>query len=270
MNSSSRKSHSHHFQTCSPLRRSPRLAALHAKNQSLLELFHQWEALVERENKAEYSIQSIPSSIQTQRMKFLEMYYTIIDHYSIDRNVVSTAIFYFDRYTSHMLEQKLVVMASMTCIYLATKIHSNKIISASTMASMSSGYVTEFDILTMELEILNNLEWHLHPPIPAMFFNVISPIIDNFPIEISKVQDLKCLVQYLIELSAYFPLENPSSTLYAAMIVAMDKLSIPNAWLESLHLTHTQNTTDIWIKRLNQVHSLPINEIDSSLWLQIT
>jgi len=264
------KTYSNHFQTCPPLRRSPRLAALHAKNQFLLETFFQWEALVERENKAEYSIQSTPSSLQTQRMKFVEKYYTIIDHYGIERNVVSTAIFYFDRYTSHLLEQELFLKASMTCIYLATKLHGNKIISASKMASMSSGYVTENDILTMELEILNNLEWHLHPPIPAMFYNIVSPIIDKSPIEISKKQGLKCLVQYLIELSAYFPLENPSSTLYAAMLVAMDKLSIPNVWLESLHLSHTQNTTDIWIKRLKQVHSLPINEIDSSQWLQIT
>lgn len=200
-------------------------------------------------------------------MKIVERYYEIIDHYDIDRSVVSIAIFFFDRYVSHHPDEKNYLLAAMTCIYLAMKLHSSKMISPSTISSMSRGYFTERELLAMELVIFECLDWYLNPPTPAMFYEVIVPLIDDSPVKPSMKDRLKNLAQYLIELGAYFPFEKPSSIAYAAMLVAMEDMSISTEWFESLQLGHTSHTTDLWSERLHQVYSRPLYEIDSSLWL---
>jgi len=231
------------------------------------ETIRQWEALVDRERNSTYLIQSQLPSNRKQRMKVVQQYYEIVDHYGIDRSVVGIAINYFDRFVSNYSDERHYLLAAMTCIYLAAKIHSKIKISAETMVSMGNGYFTRSDLLGMEMCIFNSFDWYMNPPIPVDFLTVVRPLINESLIDLTIKTEFKHLVQYLIELGLYFPFESPSSVAYAAMLVAMKHLSIPAEWFDALHLEHTPHMTDLWVDRLHQVYSRQIDQIDPRLWM---
>ncbi len=245
-------------------RRSLRTAV---KLDSRSETIRQWEALVDRERNSTYLIQSQLPSNRKQRMKVVQQYYEIVDHYDIDRSVVGIAINYFDRFVSNYSDERRYLLAAMTCIYLAAKIHSKIKISAETMVSMGNGYFNRSELLGMELCILNSFDWYLNPPIPVDFLTVVRPLINESPIDQTIKTELKHLVQYLIELGLYFPFESPSSVAYAAILVAMKHLSVAAEWFDALHLEHTPHMTDLWVDRLHQVYSRQIDQIDAQLWM---
>mmetsp|Transcript_58622 Transcript_58622/g.124416 ORF Transcript_58622/g.124416 Transcript_58622/m.124416 type:complete len:111 (+) Transcript_58622:496-828(+) len=66
----------------------------------------------------------------------------------------------------------------MTSLYLATKIHSTRKISACCMSLLTKGCFTVDQILSMEICIMQTLRWHLNPPTPSIYLNVIEPLIE--------------------------------------------------------------------------------------------
>ena len=72
---------------------------------------------------------------------------------------------------------QLFQLAAMTSIYLAIKVHSTKKISIEAIASTGNGYITVAHIQAMELDLLQGLDWNLHPPTAVGFIENIFSIL---------------------------------------------------------------------------------------------
>lgn len=120
-----------------------------------------------------------PSEICSRwRDKIVEWKYQIVDRFDLDRGLVAISSFYLDRYLSmHYVDEELFQLAAMTSIYLAIKVHSTKKISIEAIASTGNGYITVAHIQAMELDLLQGLDWNLHPPTAVGFLENIFPVL---------------------------------------------------------------------------------------------
>lgn len=203
------------------------------------------------------------------REKICEWCYQVVDHCNIDRDVVSIALSYFDRYlschTSIADTDTVFQLVAMTSIYLAVKLHSTRKISISSISSLSKGCFRVDQILKMEICIIKSLRWHLNPPTPSIYLNVVNPLIDASVIDPQASFEIAELSRYLLELSVcdgYFIDMKPSSIAYAAILVAMENLSTPakmKRCFYSYQLDKSPHLTELCAQRLRNVYSLTVS-----------
>jgi len=251
------------------------------------EAIDQWKYLVEREENVAYKIQPLPSSGQrgdnmnavhccpsVWREKICEWCYQVVDHCNIDRDVVSIALSYFDRYLSlchTSIADTVFQLVAMTSLYLAVKCHSTRKISVSSIASLSKGCFRVDQILKMEISIISSLQWHLNPPTPSMYLDVASPLMDASFNDPQASVEISELSRYLLELSVcdgYFIGMKPSSLAYAAILVAMENLSIPMKYKKSFvsyQLDKSSSKTAICAQRLRHVYSLATDQSEEDV-----
>jgi len=117
---------------------------------------------------------------------------------------------------------------AMTCLYLSIKLNVYKHLcipgSKSTMDSilkLSRGFFTLKEMEDMENEILQRLQWHVHPPTPQLILRLLLP--ESFQ-HFHKIFDL---ANFMIELSVtdyFFVPYKPSETAAAALFGALERL----------------------------------------------
>lgn len=118
----------------------------------------------------------------------------------------------------------------MTCIYLATKIHSPTKVDMESILSTGHGLITAQHIEAMELSIMKCLDWHLFPPTAIAFieniFPLLVPLSDNDDDDTRKAAaDALAFSRFLAELSVcaypfvFFP---PSSLALAAVFFSLE------------------------------------------------
>ena len=148
-----------------------------------------------------------------------------------------------------------------SCNSISYWFHSN-----STLYSVNHGYFQVDQISKMEMCIIKTLRWYLNPPTPFMYLNISSPLIDDSADDDDKSTSIRELSMYLIELSVcdgYFIDKKPSCIAYAAILVAMSILSVPQKkCLHYQQLEFSPQTTDLCIKRLHRVYSLALPQLD--------
>lgn len=165
------------------------------------------------------------------REKICEWAYQVVDHFDLHRDVVCVAMNYLDRYLAsypHTVDKNYFQLLAMTCVYLAMKLSEYKHLiiqgSRSSMESilqLSRGYFSLEDMEKMEVDILNRLNWNVHPPTPQTFTKHFLLLLR---IEEHDVHDLS---QFLVELSVmdYFFINfKPSDIAIAAVLLATDRL----------------------------------------------
>lgn len=144
-----------------------------------------------------------------------------------------------DRYLSvsnaHDIEKKEFQLLAMTSLYLAVKLYEPGYLavsgSKSTMDAilkLSRGFYTLEQMEKMEYELLQRLQWHVHPPTPHIFARHFLPPNST---EYHAIEDL---ASFMIELSVmdYFFVSYKASELaMAALLCAMDTLCIPDTFL---------------------------------------
>jgi len=248
----------------------------------------QWNALAEKETRSPiYDIEFFTFLSTENRNTIANWCYKVVDYLVIDRRVVGIAFSHFDRYSSRPNGEEdidkrdddsswLVILA---CLQLAIKLHSNNkessirptLRSLRAICRLSEGRVAE-----KELQICTDLAWYLNPPLPIMYLEVATPLLDEIIVEnnntrATMTQDIIELSRYLMELAIYdlhLSAERPSSVAHAAILVAMNHLHVStrmvNEWL-SLTLEHSSYKTDCCIPRLQRI--LAVNgESLSSAW----
>ena len=184
-------------------------------------------------------------------------------------------------------------LVAMTSLYLAVKMHSTRKISVSSIvsfwlkhlmshihihlfltsmpvhhllkSSLSKGCFRVDQILKMEICIIKSLRWHLNPPTPSMYLNVVNPLLDISVIDPQASFEITELSRYLLELSvcdAYFIDKKPSSIAYAAISVAMEGLPTPAKMQRDLglyQLDKSPHMTELCARRLRHVYSLAVS-----------
>ncbi len=112
----------------------------------------------------------------------------------------------------------------------------------------------------MEIQIIQTLRWHLNPPTPSMYLDVINPLIDAIVVDLQASYELLELARYLLELGvcdSYFVDKSPSSVAYASILVAIENLpKHVGSRFGSYQLDESPEVTELCAQRLRHVYIL--------------
>lgn len=157
------------------------------------------------------------------REKICQWSYNVVDHFDLPREVVAISLDLFDRYLATRGNQcsgNMALLASLTTLHIAIKVHSEKNIKVTTLASLSRGQFGSDHIEQMEWRIMEALGWKLHPP---TLFAFVSHLLMLFPSEVHHTvrKELFEVAIYLAELSVCdsFFVKYPASTIAVAAII---------------------------------------------------
>ncbi len=158
--------------------------------------------------------------------------YRVVDHFDIPREIVEISLNLFDRFMAsrgNRCNSNLALLASLTTLHLAIKIHSaDKRIKISTMANLSRGQFSARHIETMEWQILKAVGWKLHPPTVFAFISYFLRLLPSSEEADGLVRkDLFELSVYMAELSvcdSFFIHSTASTVAFAAVLNAMERM----------------------------------------------
>lgn len=197
------------------------------------------------------------------RRKICQWSFKVIDHFRLDREVVSCAMNIFDRYLAvrpksfdmdtcpcpscqRSIDSRTFQLTAMTSLYLAMKMYSDnsdehvspyRRLRLTSFVELSRGQFCAEDICRMEGTILQELRWKVHPPTPmttVSYLLRLMPSVTTIPFSCRKSYDLVLhvlheLARYLTELSVCLgtvcTLHSPSQVAYASVLVSMDLLT---------------------------------------------
>jgi predicted metal-binding protein len=197
------------------------------------------------------------------RRKITQWSFKVIDHFKIDREVVSTAMNILDRYLAvgtanhyggdicpcpacqNTVDSRTFQLAAMTTLYLAMKAsdsvddHSTSCrkLRLDSFVELSRGQFCAEDILAMERAVLQELQWKVYPPTPmaaVSYLLRLMPSHTELPCYVRKNYDLVLhvlheLSRYLTELSVCLGsvcvVNTPSQVAYAAILLSMELLT---------------------------------------------
>lgn len=168
------------------------------------------------------------------RRKICQWSFRVIDHFRLDREVVSVGMNILDRFLvayqpkgesnkkascpcpacKRSVDGEMYQLAAMTCIYLAIKLHVDngsddeysrrKHFKLSTFAELSRGLFSADDIINMERVVLETVGWKLSTPTPMTFVNyflTLMPDRSTVPVGARSRYDL--VIHVARELSRY-------------------------------------------------------------------
>jgi len=181
---------------------------------------------------------------QQWREKICEWEFQVVDHFGLNREVVSVAMSHLDRYLEAYegtLDINVFRLLAMTCLYLSIKLNESKSIlipgsesSMDTILRLRGGSsFTRKEMESMECDILHRLRWHVHPPTAQLFANYFLSFMSAGRREL---RDLHELSRYMMELSVmdyFFVSHKPSDIAIAALRNAAERLGHDSAALLS-------------------------------------
>lgn len=203
-----------------------------------------WEALSTRSALSAYQISSLLERIESSRTKLCEWAYLLVDHYNIERSIVSIAFSMFDRYVSRFQETDLELL-TLSCVYTAVKVHSCKgklppsMLAKLAQSSCGEARFSVQQIEQMEYAVCSSLEWRVNPPTLSMFLDAAFDYIESnsSKCHLNLIDAMKELSLFLVEMSVidvYFAHCSPASIAAGAILVAMEELSAPSSIRASL------------------------------------
>ena len=159
------------------------------------------------------------------REKICEWCYQVVDHFDFNREVVSVAMSYLDRYlATRTVNRRIFQLAAMTALYLAIKLYEPGKLRMSSLIDLSRGYFMAEHIVTMEDSMLQSLGWHVHPPTPLAFCRDFMKLVSG-EIEPGPRHDVSELARFMTELSVcdyWFATKKPSSIALASLVNAIE------------------------------------------------
>jgi hypothetical protein len=195
------------------------------------------------------------------RRKICQWCFKVVDHFGLDREVVSCGMNIFDRYLASRprsynadtcpcpacqksIDSRFFQLSAMTSLYLAMKMFSDssgeynsRRLRLNAFVELSRGQFTAENVSRMESSILQDLKWKVNPPTPMTvvpFLLRLMPSRRFFPSSCGQSYDLVLhvlheLARYLSELSVCLgsvsTVYTPSQIAYASVLVSMDLLT---------------------------------------------
>eukprot|EP00553_Chaetoceros_curvisetus_P007996 CAMPEP_0204618164 /NCGR_PEP_ID=MMETSP0717-20131115/4906_1 /ASSEMBLY_ACC=CAM_ASM_000666 /TAXON_ID=230516 /ORGANISM="Chaetoceros curvisetus" /LENGTH=302 /DNA_ID=CAMNT_0051631851 /DNA_START=262 /DNA_END=1170 /DNA_ORIENTATION=+ len=153
--------------------------------------------------------------------------YSVVDHFQLSRETVAISINLFDRYFAtkgNKCDADVALLASLTTLYIAIKVNERRKIKMCTLSELSRDKFSPQDIEAMEMKILTELSWLVHPPTSVSF---IYELIKTMPSSIPATtrQDIFELTRYIAELSIcdpFFIEQDSSSAALAALLNVLE------------------------------------------------
>eukprot|EP00957_Ditylum_brightwellii_P179315 13660813-Ditylum_brightwellii.AAC.1 len=165
------------------------------------------------------------------RFKMSRWCYQVVDHCGFDRESVSVAMSYLDRFLATdvgitaLIDRKTFQLVVMTTLYTAVKLLEKERMNPSFVTAVSGGTFTEKDITDTEIAILYALDWRIHPPTALAFTRYFlslipskyaSDTLKNFIVEVSRLQVELAVTNYS------FVTTRPSTIAIASILNTMD------------------------------------------------
>ena len=140
------------------------------------------------------------------RRKLCEWCFEVVDHFGMEREVVSVAMNYLDRMVAksmqaraessndddddgerHLAKRQFQLVA-VSSLYIAVKLHGEseeldidrRSLNVDVFVELSRGFFQSEAIEAMERNILFSLDWHLNPPTPLKFISSLMRLIPNW------------------------------------------------------------------------------------------
>mmetsp|Transcript_7859 Transcript_7859/g.7446 ORF Transcript_7859/g.7446 Transcript_7859/m.7446 type:complete len:395 (-) Transcript_7859:143-1327(-) len=191
------------------------------------------------------------------RGQICEWCYCVVDHYEFDREVVSLAMDYFDRQVlmnvlnttqmSGTMCSKDYQLVAMTCLYVASKTHVNRVLGSSeesrrqimhlsSFVNLSRGQFTTDDIISAEKSLLDSLDWRVNPVTPMSFVSYMLGLFHH-SCEIkprhwdSVLNVLHESSRYLTELAVCLPEMTELKTLSSSHDSSIVRKSFPPSYI---------------------------------------
>ena len=217
------------------------------------------------------------------REKMCDWSFRVCAHFQIPRHVTAIAFSLLDRYLdaqtttiatttrNHhkkggVVDRRVLKLAAMTSLFVATKIHHFRPLSLQTLVELSKGEFVGPEILAMEQDILQTLQWKVHPPLVQDFVQYLLRYVPLLPEQrLAVIQ--KAL--YWSELAVYdydLILHGKSIIALAAVCNALETVLMTVSSSHSLYHATTNNNNssnarsshivqlELWL--LSVVHSL--------------
>lgn len=145
---------------------------------------------------------SDPNAVDAScREKMCEWSYRVCDHFKVPRNIVAIAFSFLDRFVNRCsCDRTAFKLASMTALYLATKVFNGRQLSIATLAELSRGEFDACHISEMELIMLRTLDWKLNPPTVQDF---IQYFVTFLPSHCPQTTFIAQRAMFFAELSVY-------------------------------------------------------------------
>ncbi|KAL7547856.1 hypothetical protein ACHAWF_011131 [Thalassiosira exigua] len=163
---------------------------------------------------------------EQMRAKICEWYYQVADHFDINREVVSVALSYLDRYlAATAVDSLLFQLAAMTALYLAAKVYEPRKLCLHSFLALSHGNLRSEHVVAMENAMLRSLDWRVHPPTPWAFCEDLLRLLPADDVTPEASENVAELARYLTELAAcdyWFATKRSSAVALASMAYAME------------------------------------------------
>lgn len=171
--------------------------------------------------------ETIPPLNSSWREKICHWSFNVIDHFDLSREVVAVSMSLFDRFLAtrgNRCNGSTALLASLTTLHIAIKVHEVRKIKLTTLANLSRGQFGAKHIEEMEWMVLTSLNWHIHPPTSMSFLSHLLLLLPPQVSDSSK-EDIYALSRYITELSvcdSSFVEINPSAVAFSAILNSLE------------------------------------------------
>lgn len=218
-----------------------------------------WKRAAERSDCPQVLPQNAATGItEVWREKICEWSYEVIDYFEFNREVVAVSLSFLDRYLANrIVNKKSFQLVAMTTLYLAIKLYEHGNVAISSFTELSRGNFTVGEIERMEMTIIRELNWYLHPPTSLSFCR---SFLTFFPMDIASRElkhDIAEMMRFLCELSVcdyWFVTHKRSSIALAAVTIAVEK-----------HLHDKLQDVGVFLKRIDEASGIRVADHDVQL-----
>jgi hypothetical protein len=182
------------------------------------------------------------TSLIEARQKMVHWMLSVAEFCRFQRETVEIAMNYADRFFLTTTKEKdsqfvsdpdLFQLVCMTSLYTAVKINEERVIDPAFVSTLSRGVHTPVDIETMEVALLDALNWRVNPPTTLSFVQEYLELLSSSFLDSKKtVQSVCNLTAQQIEFAVMryeFISEKPSEIAYCALMNAMEGVMIDDA-----------------------------------------
>lgn len=186
------------------------------------------------------------------RVKMAQWCFQVVDYANFKRSTVSFAITLLDRFLSchqscpHVMKsllcRKTYQLTCMTCLFMAIKTNETADVSGNVFSNLSRDAFVAEDLTSMELKILQTLQWRINGPTPFDLLQYITLVLPCFSKSRLSETDLVNIVElssFQLDLSVgdyYFMTEKRSTIAIAALCNVLETNAVPS-------LTNVDNNT---------------------------
>jgi hypothetical protein len=162
------------------------------------------------------------------RKMLLEWMYFVVDYCKLQRHSIAAASFFLDvcMFRGLCETREDHQLAAATALQLALKTIDTAVIKLEKLVKLGRGHFTEDDVAQMELRIIHELSWHLHPPSTYCFMRQYEQLIPTGVSESAKemMEEVTKIVAELTILEDQYLRYNPSVLGYATILIGLEMI----------------------------------------------